>query len=150
MTRAKRPSGNAAVGRPREHDRAQVMLAVCLSVSEGQLVKHAAEAAGVTAKTIRQWALEDAELGALYARAREEQAHAIAEEALAIADSEAETSEAVARNRLRVDTRKWLASKIAPRLYSERQQLEHTGADGGPIEQQTVYVWRFGNREVRF
>lgn len=40
----------------------------------------------------------------------------------------------IQRAKLRVDTRKWLASKIAPRHYGERQQVEHTGQDGGPVE----------------
>ena len=41
--------------------------------------------------------------------------------------------EAAARSRLRVDSRKWLLSKMLPR-YADKQQLEHTGANGGPIE----------------
>lgn len=37
-------------------------------------------------------------------------------------------STAVARNRLRVDTRKWYLSKLAPKLYGERLAVEHSGA----------------------
>lgn len=42
--------------------------------------------------------------------------------------------EAVARSRLRVDTRKWMLSKMLPKLYGEKTVHEHTGKDGGPIE----------------
>jgi len=41
--------------------------------------------------------------------------------------------EAVARSRLRVDTRKWVLSKMLPKIYGEKIAHEHTGKDGGPI-----------------
>lgn len=91
-----------------------------------------------------------------YARAREAQADKLAEETLAIADEDCTMvradkhgsrdddgagntevvfdATAVARNRLRVDARKWLASKMAPKKYGEKIQAEHTGANGGAIE----------------
>ena len=89
------------------------------------------------------------EFQAQYARAREARADYLAEELLEIADdSSGDTitdkdgntrvdSEFAARSRLRVDTRKWLASKMAPRKYGDK--IEHTGADGGAI-QHTVSV----------
>lgn len=41
--------------------------------------------------------------------------------------------EAIARSRLRVDTRKWFASKVAPKLYGDKLGL--TGSDGeGPVQ----------------
>lgn len=82
-----------------------------------------------------------------YARAREEQAETLADEIVAIAD-EADTvvkdlgdgltavtfdSVAVARNRLRVDARKWVASKLKPKVYGDKQTHEHSGPNGGPI-----------------
>ena len=91
-----------------------------------------------------------------YARAREAQADKLAEEMLAISDEECTTvradkhgsrdddgtgstevvfdATAVARNRLRVDTRKWLASKMAPKKYGDKVTQEHTGANGGAIQ----------------
>lgn len=41
--------------------------------------------------------------------------------------------EHVQRSRLRVDTRKWLLSKLIP-AYAEKRINEHTGPDGGPVE----------------
>lgn len=41
---------------------------------------------------------------------------------------------AIARNRLRVDARKWVAAKLKPRIYADKTTTEHTGANGGPIE----------------
>src|SRR5688572_9232829 len=43
-------------------------------------------------------------------------------------------NEVVARSRLRVDARKWLAGKMAPKKYGDKLMAEHTGKDGGPIE----------------
>lgn len=72
-----------------------------------------------------------------YARARESQADKLAEDVLAIADEltiEAKhqgedvtldvSASAVARNRLRVDARKWLAGKMAPKRYGDRLALD--------------------------
>ena len=41
---------------------------------------------------------------------------------------------AVARNKLRVDARKWVASKLLPKKYGDRVENVHTGADGGPVD----------------
>lgn len=42
-------------------------------------------------------------------------------------------SDVIARNRLRVDSIKWLASRLKPKTYGDRITQEHTGAGGGPI-----------------
>jgi hypothetical protein len=47
-------------------------------------------------------------------------------------------SEAIQRSRLRVDYRKWLAEKWAPKQYGATSRLELTGADGGPILLQQI------------
>ena len=41
--------------------------------------------------------------------------------------------EAVARSRLRVDTRKWVLSKMLPKVYGEKAAVEHSGPGGGAI-----------------
>lgn len=85
-----------------------------------------------------------------YARAREIQADALVDEILEIADDgtndyttrkgsddddvQVVNHDHIQRSRLRVDTRKWFASKVLPKKYGERVQTEVTGPDGGPIE----------------
>lgn len=123
---AKKPGKQAAAkkpGRPPTHNRAAIMAEVCKLVATGMLVSHAAERVGVECRRIREWALDD-EFAPLYARARESQAHAMAEDVIALADNEELPAES---RRVRVDARKWLTSKIAPRAYGERQQHEHSG-----------------------
>ena len=61
-----------------------------------------------------------------YMRAREVQAHNEAEEIRSIADMA--TPEDVGVARLRIDARKWRASKMAPQHYGDKLDLNHGGA----------------------
>lgn len=40
------------------------------------------------------------------------------------------------RDRLRIDTRKWLASKLKPKKYGDK--IEHSGPEGGPLVVQVL------------
>ena len=82
--------------------------------------------------TVRLWATEDRNgFSAQYARARDAQMDAMAEDILLIADEE--NAEDTQRAKLRIDTRKWLMSKMAPKKYGDKVMNEHSGPDGGPI-----------------
>lgn len=76
----------------------------------------------------------------MYARAREEQAETLAAQITDLADEEPPTlanggydSAAVNRQRLRIDARKWIASKLKPKVYGDSVRQEHTGPNGGAI-----------------
>lgn len=81
--------------------------------------------------TINLWRYKNPEFSAKYALAKLKQAELLAEECLEISDDasrdrrtnekgfEEQNHEFVARSRLRIDTRKWLASKLLPRQYGE-------------------------------
>lgn len=82
--------------------------------------------------TVFKWLRENADFAQQYARAREAQADAIFDEMLDIADDGANdfmgadekyNGDAVARSKLRVDTRKWMAGKLAPKKYGEKTLL---------------------------
>jgi len=49
-------------------------------------------------------------------------------------------SVAVARSRLRIDARKWLASKLAPKKYGDKIDATLSGPDGGPIQTENTIV----------
>lgn len=80
-------------------------------------------------EAIREWRFIYPEFSGKYAQAKIKQADLLAESCLEIADDssndysvnsdgdEVFNSEHVARARLRVDTRKWLASKLLPKQY---------------------------------
>jgi hypothetical protein len=67
---------------------------------------------------------EDETKAKRYARACEMRAEVIASETIDISDGD--TSD-VNRDRLRVDTRKWLLAKLHPKKYGEKIDVEHTG-----------------------
>jgi hypothetical protein len=92
----------------------------------------------------------DREFQQQYAQAKEAQMDLMAEEIVEIADDgrndwvqrEAKNGgtyvalndEAIARSRVRIETRKWLMSKFACRKYGDRIATEVSGPDAGPIE----------------
>ena len=43
------------------------------------------------------------------------------------------TTDSLEHRRMRVDARKWMMGKLAPKKYGDKQVLEHGGPDGGPI-----------------
>jgi hypothetical protein len=99
--------------------------------------------------TVYEWVFDNIEgFAGRYARAREMQAHALVDDLAAISDDGtndwvanndpenpgyAVNGEHIQRSRLRVDARKWAASKILPKVYGDKIQQEHTGADGAPL-----------------
>jgi hypothetical protein len=69
--------------------------------------------------------------------AREVQAETMADEIVSIADGTGmgveERVALSARDRLRVDSRKWVASKLLPKKYGDKLQQEVSGPDGGAL-----------------
>jgi hypothetical protein len=91
-----------------------------------------------------------------YARAIEARAEKIFEEIIEIADTPVEaekvltkadgkqeitTGDAVERSKLRVDARKWVVARLAPKKYSEKLNIEATGKDGTPLPPAVVQVY---------
>lgn len=107
--------------------------------------------------TILRWAVEDDEskvwygFSKHYARARRMQAHLWAEETIEIADNQSKDwrvdqngnlvveGEHVQRSRLRVDTRKWVLSKVLPKVYGEKVQVTGEGGEG-PVQVNVTYT----------
>jgi hypothetical protein len=44
-----------------------------------------------------------------------------------IADDTDESSESIAKSKLRIDTKKWLLSKMLPKNFGDKQEVEHKG-----------------------
>jgi hypothetical protein len=82
-------------------------------------------------RTIRTWFREKPEFQQMYAQAKDDQSELFVEQIIDIADDASNDyhenlkgemvfdSEHVQRSRLRVDTRKWLASKYKPKKYGD-------------------------------
>jgi hypothetical protein len=76
-------------------------------------------------ETVRRWNDSDETFRARYARAREDQADALFDEAAEIA--KVATPESVQVARLQIDTIKWRASKLRPKVYGDKLDVEHSG-----------------------
>ena len=97
-----------------------------------------------SASTVFKWLRDIEEFSQQYARAKEAQTDAMAEEILDIAEDgrndwiEAENKrtgetyielnrEAIERSRIRIDARKWLMGKLKPKKYGDKVDVAHTG-----------------------
>jgi len=125
---------------------------ICSRLVDGKSLKKICEMDDMPSKsTVFKWLSENETFSDKYARAREAQADTLADEIIDIADDgENDTYEddegnvrtnqdVIARSRLRVDARKWIASKLKPKKYGDKLSQEITGADGKPL-QHIVYV----------
>ncbi len=77
-------------------------------------------------RTIFNWLSTKEDFLHQYTRAKEESADALTDEMLDIADD----GEHIQRSRLRIETRKWLSSKLKPKKYGDKITTEHAGSLG--------------------
>ncbi len=132
-------------GRPSKYT-PKLAARICERIADGEPLRSVCRDATMPDKsTVLRWLGNDenAEFRDQYAHAREMQADGLFDEALEIADDvsgdwtedrdgkKVFDHEHVQRSRLRVDTRKWAAGKLAPKVYGDKMQ--HTGDGGGPI-----------------
>ena len=109
--------------------------AICALLAEGLSLRKSAKAIGVSAATVLNWVDANAAFNEQYTCARARGYQLLADEILEIADSSKRDldeegkpdSEAVARDRLRVDSRKWMLSKMLPKVYGDKLDLNHSG-----------------------
>lgn len=117
-------------------------LLICERLAEGHTLREIARELGCTAGAICIWAADDERFAKQYARAMEARMDQMAAEIEEIADDgsndwmerEGHTvlnGEHVQRSRLRIDTRKWLMSKMVPKKYGDR--VTHAGDPNNPI-----------------
>lgn len=97
-----------------------------------------------SARTVFRWLRTSEEFCQQYARAKEESADAMSEDILDIADDgtndwmwikrggedvQVPDNEVLQRSKLRVDTRKWIMSKMKPKKYGDRIDMTTNGKD---------------------
>lgn len=126
---------------------------ICALLAEGLSLRTVCLADDMPDKsTVFRWLRIHSEFRDQYARAKEESADALVDEMLDIADDgtndwitrtnadgseyEVVNSEHIQRSKLRVDTRKWTASKLKPKRYGDKLEL---GTDPDrPIEHRII------------
>lgn len=139
-----------SVGRPSAFSQAQADL-ICEEIANGRSLRSICADPSMPSKAaVFRWLAAHETFRDQYARAREAQADALADEILDIADDgkgdtyvdedghERTDHEVIARSRLRVDARKWVAAKLKPRVYGDRIATELSGVEGRPIEHRVI------------
>jgi hypothetical protein len=125
-----------SVGRPSDYSE-ELVEEICLRISFGEgLVKICKDEHIPSRSTVMRWLLNNKEFQDKYAQAREAQADYLLEELLDIADDKSGDTyedakgnikvdhENINRSRLRVDTRKWVIAKLAPKKYGDKVALD--------------------------
>lgn len=136
VKRPPKPKGKRHVGRPTIYSD-ELSERICQRLAAGESIRSISrdqKMPGLT--TMMGWIFDgEHELFAKqYAKAREQRAEMYADRVLEEAQKPAKNSVDVQRRRLFIDTIKWVACKLRPKTYGDRQVLEHQGADGGPIK----------------
>jgi len=133
------------VGRPCEYT-PEISDRICAGIANGKSLRTILKADNMPGmSTVFEWLRKFPEFAEQYARARDAQADALADEIQDIADDGSndymeeldkktgecigwrQNGEAAQRSRLRVDARKWIASKLKPKRYGDKLDVEHTG-----------------------
>lgn len=135
------------MARPTKYSK-ELGVKICSQIAEGKSLVSICKADEMPSTvTVYSWLNdeENKEFLNTYTRAREDQADTLADEIISIADEECTIirgvgggdnedvevvfdSVAVARNRLRVDARKWTAAKLRPKKYSDKMDIDHSGS----------------------
>jgi hypothetical protein len=123
--------------------------AICAKMAEGRGLRDVLRDDGMPSiGTFLRWVSERPELAEQYAHARALCLDAMAEDIIDIADTpeigkktvskatglEITEGDMVEHRRLRIESRKWLLAKMAPKKYGDKVQTELTGANGGPVQ----------------
>lgn len=136
---APKPTGRPSMFTP------QLAEDICVRLMQGESLRSICRDDAMPALgTVCRWLAQDLQgFRDQYARAREVQADVLADETQDIADDGRNdwmerngqdspgwqlNGEHVQRSRLRIDQRKWHASKLAPKRFGELQKVEHSGS----------------------
>lgn len=118
------------VGRPDSYNQTTADR-LCRYLAVGESLRKATKHEGMPSiQTVFTWMRNHPDFLEQYTRAKQEAADALVEEMLDIADSETPD---VNRDRLRVETRKWIAAKLKPKKYGEKMQVDNTHRIVQPI-----------------
>lgn len=133
--------------------------AICEKIATTSMsVKAICEEEGVKVATVLCWLCEGhrnyiESFAKMYARAKEMQAELLADEILQIADDGSNDTyededgrkktdyDVIARSRLRVDSRKWIASKLKPKKFGDKVDVTSDGEKIAPIVWQEVRTY---------
>lgn len=136
-------SGKKPRGRPLTYT-TEIAVKICERLAHGESLRAICRDDGMPPEsTVRMWVVDDVQgFAAQYTRARDVGLEVMAEDLIEISDDGRNdwiekndpdnpgydmNGEHIQRSRLRVDTRKWILSKLAPKRYGDRTKVEHSG-----------------------
>lgn len=140
------------MGRPSDYSD-DIADEICARIADGQSLNSICKLDEMPSlKTVYNWIGKRPEFLQKYTLARETQADTLADQIVDIADdgSRDYTEDAkgnvlvdhdhITRSRLRVDARKWVAAKLKPKKYGERQDLTVGNPDGTNLACAVTFV----------
>ena len=114
---------------------------ICLRLAGGESLRSICEDEHMPSKsTVLLWVVNDREgvehqgFSDQYMRAREAAGFSHGDRVADLAEMAAREEVDSQAARTAMDGFKWAAERMAPKKHSPKQELEHTGKDGGPIE----------------
>lgn len=117
-----------ARGRPTAYTEEKALY-ICQQIAQGRSLVSICNDEGMPClATVYNWIKENRDFLDRYAIARQDQADHLADEMIDIADFCDDSHEGIAKARLRIDARKWVAAKLKPKKYGERVEHDHTGS----------------------
>ncbi len=130
---------------------------ICERIADGETLRQVCRLKGLSASTVRRWVINDIDdFSTRYAQARALCLESWADEVMEIGDDATNdwmkregrdgedigwtvNGEHVQRSRLRIDSRKWMLSKLRPEQYGDKVQL--AGDQNNPIQHQVGVSW---------
>lgn len=139
MTKRKNPEDKLKAGKPSTYTH-ELGVKICraIATSTDSITKICARNPDFpNRECIWGWRIDFPIFGNMYDKAKRAQADLLAEEIQDISDNdsqdkmindkgnEVQNSEYIARSRLRVETRKWIACKLLPKVYGDKIETEN-------------------------
>ena len=120
-----------------EEEKENIIERIFTSIEDGNSLRIACQINKLPPKTFYEWIDGDEEKSKQYARACELRAEALLDELIDIVDEKNADAyiddngnlqidgNAIQRSRLRYDARKWLISKLNPKKYGDKLDIDH-------------------------
>lgn len=102
---------------------------ICEWIASGKSLRSYCAQEGKTKfYTVLSWLRDEnnADFLTKYARARELQAEVVADELMDIADKDKPDQLVLQHDKMRIETRQWIASKLLPKKYGNKMEFEDT------------------------
>jgi len=142
-------------GRPSDYTE-ETAATICTRLIEGESLRSICRDDGMPhISTVYRWLFAHEIFREQYARAKEDQADTLADEIIEISDDARNdwmerhgdddagwvaNGDHIQRSKLRVDARKWIASKLKPKKYGESTNLKVSDPDGRPVAVTVAFV----------